>query len=386
MENLIIIRYSEIFLKGNNRSYFENLLISNIKSVLKDIECKIIKNRGRFLIENFNDISEYKIIKRLKKVFGIHSYSAAVKIKTDLNDIFNATLKFIKKGTFKVNTSRADKTFYLNSMQISKEIGAMILQKFPHLKVDVHNPDFIINIDIRENGDTYVFSDYIEGAHGLPCGCSGNGLLMLSGGIDSPVAGYLMSKRGMKIKAVHFYSYPYTSEYAKQKVISLCEKLAQYNGNTELFIVPFTEIQEQIIKNCAHDYTITIMRRFMMKIAEKIAENEGAGAIINGESLGQVASQTLESITVTNDTVKLPVFRPLIGLDKLDIINIAVNIDTYEISIQPYEDCCTVFVPKNPVIKPKISFAEKEEAKLDVDSLIANAVNKTEKLTIEATY
>ncbi|MDD4003349.1 MAG: tRNA 4-thiouridine(8) synthase ThiI, partial [Clostridia bacterium] len=179
---------------------------------------------------------------------------------------------------------------------------------------------------------------------------------------------------------------PYTSEHAKQKVISICEKLAQYNGNTELFIVPFTEIQEQIIKNCANDYTITLMRRFMMRITEKLAENESAGAIINGESLGQVASQTLESITVTNDTVRLPVFRPLIGLDKLDIINIAVNIDTYEISIQPYEDCCTVFVPKNPVIKPKITFAEKEEAKLDVDSLIANAVNNTEKQTIEAAF
>jgi thiamine biosynthesis protein ThiI len=382
LENLIIVRYSEIFLKGNNRAFFENLLVGNIKFALSDIDCAVSKSRGRILIEGFNSSAKNKITERLKKVFGIHTFSFAVKTKTDLNAIYAAAEEFIGKGTFKVNCGRANKTFYLNSMQVSAEIGGMILQKHPHLKVDLHNPDFIINIDIRENGVTFVFSQFIEGAHGLPSGASGKGMLMLSGGIDSPVAGYLMGKRGMKIKAVHFYSYPYTSEYAKQKVISLCKKLSEYNGVTELFVVPFTEIQEQINKNCAHHYTITIMRRFMMRIAEMLAVREGAGAIINGESLGQVASQTVESINVTNATVKLPVFRPLIGLDKLDIINIAVNIDTYEISIQPYEDCCTVFVPKNPVIKPNIAFAEKEEAKLDVVGLIESALAGTERLLI----
>lgn len=384
MDNLIIVRYSEIFLKGNNRSYFENLLVSNIKNALKNYDCEVVKNRGRILVQNFKDYNQYSIMGKLKKVFGIHTISPAIRTKTNLNNIFNATFKYIKDGTFKVNTSRADKTFYLNSMQVSRELGNMILSKYPHLKVDIHKPDFVINVDIRENGETYVFSQYIEGPNGLPCGCSGKGILMLSGGIDSPVAGYLMGKRGMKIKALHFYSYPYTSEYAKQKVISLCEKLSLYNGKTELFIVPFTEIQQQINKNCASEYTITLMRRFMMRIAEKIALKEGAGAIINGESLGQVASQTLESITVTNDTVKLPVFRPLIGLDKIDIINIALAIDTYEISIQPYEDCCTVFVPKNPVIKPKIEIAQKEEAKLDVNGLIETAIQNTEVMVIDS--
>ncbi len=381
MESLIIIRYSELFLKGDNKSFFENLLIHNIKSALKSVECKIIKTRGRILVENYN--SGVLIIDKLKKVFGIHSISEALKVNTDINLIYQASLKFIKTGTFKVNTSRADKTFLFNSMQVSKEIGARILQEHSGLKVDVHNPDFVINIDIRENGFTYVFSDFIAGAHGMPCGSAGKGVLMISGGIDSPVAGYMIAKRGMKFIGVHYYSYPFTSEHAKQKVISLIEKLAKFNGETKLYIVPFTEIQQEIHKHCAEDYMITMMRRFMMRIAEKIALKEEASAIINGESLGQVASQTIESINVTNSVVKMPVLRPLIGLDKLDIIDTAVKIGTYDISILPYEDCCTVFLPKRPVIKPKIAFAQKEEGKLDIEKLESYAIENAEIMLIE---
>lgn len=382
MERLIIIRYSEIFLKGGNKAFFENLLIANIKTALKEYKCNIINTRGRILVEEYNN-NEAQIIESLKKVFGIHTISNAIKVKTGIDEIFSAAEHFIKKGTFKVNTGRADKTFYLNSMQISSEIGGLLQKKYPELKVDVHNPDFAINIDMRENGNTYIFSDYIDGAHGMPCGCAGKGMLMLSGGIDSPVAGYMLARRGMKLKAIHFYSYPYTSEHAKQKVITLCEKLSKFNGKTELFVIPFTEIQQEIHNNCAEDYMITLMRRFMMRIAEKIAIREGAGAIINGESLGQVASQTIESITVTNSVVNMPVFRPLIGFDKLDIIEIANKIDTFETSILPYEDCCTIFLPKKPVIKPKMAFTLKEEAKIDVLRLETDAIDNAELIVIE---
>lgn len=382
MEKLIIIRYSEIFLKGNNRAFFENLLIDNIKNALKNYDCNITKTRGRILVENFVE-DENIIIEKLQKVFGIHSISSALKIDTDMDKIYEAATKFVKKGTFKVNTSRADKTFSLNSMQISREIGGRLLENFDNLKVDVHKPEFTINIDIRENGNTYVFSDYIDGQRGMPCGCAGSGVLMMSGGIDSPVAGYMIAKRGMKIKAVHFHSYPFTSENAKQKVITLCEKLSKYNGKTELYVVPFTEIQKQIHYNCAEEYMITIMRRFMMRITEKIAQKENALAIINGESLGQVASQTIQSITVTNSVVKMPVLRPLIGLDKIDIIDIANKIDTYNTSILPYEDCCTVFLPKRPVIKPKTFFAEREEKKLDLEKLEDDAIKNAELIIIE---
>ena len=382
MGKLIIIRYSEIFLKGNNRAFFENLLIDNIKNALKNYDCNITKTRGRILVENFVE-DENIIIEKLQKVFGIHSISSALKIDTDMDKIYEAATKFVKKGTFKVNTSRADKTFSLNSMQISREIGGRLLENFDNLKVDVHKPEFTINIDIRENGNTYVFSDYIDGQRGMPCGCAGSGVLMMSGGIDSPVAGYMIAKRGMKIKAVHFHSYPFTSENAKQKVITLCEKLSKYNGKTELYVVPFTEIQKQIHYNCAEEYMITIMRRFMMRITEKIAQKENALAIINGESLGQVASQTIQSITVTNSVVKMPVLRPLIGLDKIDIIDIANKIDTYNTSILPYEDCCTVFLPKRPVIKPKTFFAEREEKKLDLEKLEDDAIKNAELIIIE---
>ena len=278
-------------------------------------------------MRGFKDSDERRIVQRLTKVFGIHSISPALMVESEIETIFEACKQFVKKGTFKVLTTRADKTFVLNSMQISQKIGGMLLESLPHLKVDVHTPDFTINIDMREEGYTFVFSDYVKGADGLPGGSAGVGMLLLSGGIDSPVAGYMLARRGLKIKAIHFHSYPYTSELAKQKVITLCEKLSDYNGKTELFIVPFTKIQEQIHKNCSESYMITLMRRFMMRIAEKMAKREGASALINGENLGQVASQTMESIYVTNSAVSIPVFRPLIGFDKLDIMRFP-EIDT----------------------------------------------------------
>ncbi len=382
MEKVILIRFGEIFLKGNNRFVFENLLIRNIREALEGIGCQVEKSRARFWVKSFGDADEAKIIERLTKVFGIHSISPALMVKTDIDAIFEASEKFIRQGTFKVVTARADKSFELNSMQVSQKIGGMLLKNHPWLKVDVHKPDYTINIDIREGGYTFVFSDYVKGADGLPCGSAGKGLLLLSGGIDSPVAGYMLSRRGLKLDAIHFYSYPYTSELAKQKVITLCEKLAAYNGKTTLHVVPFTEIQEEIHKNCAPNYMITLMRRFMMRIAEKVAKKVGASALVNGENLGQVASQTMESIVVTNSAVSLPVFRPLIGFDKLDIIEIAQKIGTYETSILPYEDCCTVFLPQNPVTKPKLDFAIKQEAKLDVERLEEAAVSGIEVIQV----
>ena len=382
MKKVVIIRFSEIFLKGNNRYIFENLLVSNIREALHGIECAVEKTRSRFIVRGFKDSDERRIVQRLTKVFGIHSISPALMVESEIETIFEACKQFVKKGTFKVLTTRADKTFVLNSMQISQKIGGMLLESLPHLKVDVHTPDFTINIDMREEGYTFVFSDYVKGADGLPGGSAGVGMLLLSGGIDSPVAGYMLARRGLKIKAIHFHSYPYTSELAKQKVITLCEKLSDYNGKTELFIVPFTKIQEQIHKNCSESYMITLMRRFMMRIAEKMAKREGASALINGENLGQVASQTMESIYVTNSAVSIPVFRPLIGFDKLDIIAVAQKIDTYETSILPYEDCCTVFLPKNPVTKPKLDFVLKEEMKLDVETLEAEAIEGIEVIEV----
>ena len=327
--NCVLIRFGEIFLKGNNRKYFEDLLINNIKSALKPFKYTFLRSQGRYYIEDFENIDE--IVSALTKVFGIHSVSPALKVKTD-------------KETF--------------------------------------DHDFDLHVDIRDNGYSYLFYDKIPGAGGLPVGCSGNGMLLLSGGIDSPVAGWLMAKRGVRLHAIHFHSFPYTGEPALQKVKDLAEKLSRYTGQVNLHVVPFTAIQYAIHENCPASFMITIMRRFMMRIAEKIARKEECGAIITGESLGQVASQTMQSMNVTNSVVKLPVFRPVVGFDKEEIIDIAKKIDTFEISIRPYEDCCTVFLPKNPVIRPKISDAEEYERALDVETLVDQAVAGTEELII----
>lgn len=382
MEKVIIVRYSEIHLKGKNRGYFERVFGINMEKSLKGLKHEIHRQSGRYLIEGFDEADEDTILEKLFKVFGIHSLSVALKVRSDIDEIFNAAREVCSdSGTFKVETHRADKTFPLNSMEISSEIGGRLLSVNENIKVDVHNPQFIVNIDVRENGTTLVFNKFFKGAGGMPVGTSGRGLLLISGGIDSPVAGHMIAKRGMGVDCIHFHSYPYTNLQARDKVIELAKVLSQYTCGTRLSIVSVTHIQEEIHKNCNGEYMVTILRRFMMRIAERIAIKNGLQALITGESLGQVASQTIEGMTSSNSVIeKLPVLRPLCGFDKDEIIERSRAMGAYEISIQPYEDCCTVFLPKHPVIKPALKDIEAEEAKLDVEGLIKEALNSLEVL------
>ena len=381
MKKVIIVRVCEIFLKGKNRFYFVNLLESNIKKALSGIKFEIVKLQMRYLIEDFDESDYELIMSKLLKVSGIHTLSSALCVESDVEEIAKAAISVCEgqKGSFKVETNRADKTFSMHSVELSAEIGGRILERFnKNLWVDVKKPSFVVHVDIRENGETLVYSGVIKDVGGMPVGSSGKGFLMLSGGIDSPVAGYMMCKRGMKLSAVHFHSYPYTGEAAKEKVITLGKKLSEYSSGMTLYVVKFTHIQEEIHKKCSEEFMITMMRRFMMRITERLAEMHGGQAIITGESLGQVASQTTESITSSNSVVTMPVFRPLIAFDKIETIEIANKIDTYETSILPYEDCCTVFLPKFPVIKPRMEKVLKEESKLDVDELVESALKDVE--------
>lgn len=381
MERAIIVRYCEIHLKGKNRGFFEKLLQKNIQNSLSDIKHDLKVMHSRYLIENYSDEDYNAIIEKLGKIAGIHTVSPSIVVKNDYNEIKQAaiTLCCDKSGTFKVETNRADKTFEMDSMAVSRTLGGDILAEYPSLKVDVKKPQFTVNVDIREDGNTFVYTDVIHCLSGMPVGSAGKGLLLISGGIDSPVAGYLTCKRGMKIDCLHFHSFPYTGEAAKQKVIDLTKRLGDFNGGINLYVVSFTHIQEAIHKNCPEEFMITLMRRFMMRIAERLSERLGDQAIVTGESLGQVASQTIESITSSNSVVeKLPVIRPLVMFDKLDIIEIAKKIDTYDTSILPYEDCCTVFLPKFPAIKPDLRKVIAAENRLDVDGLIAEAMKDIE--------
>ena len=381
---VIIIRYSEIHLKGNNREFFESALISNIKAALKGFEYDFSRTNGRYVIRNFDETRLDDITDIVKNVFGVHSLSVAEEIDSDYGEIKRAALLFAPAaGSFKVSTNRADKRFPMPSMKVSAEIGGEILEKHPNLTVDLFNPQNVVNIDIRENGKTFVFSQIIKAVNGMPVGTGGKGIVMLSGGIDSPVAAYMMAKRGMTLRALHFHSFPYTSMQAKQKVLDLAKIIKKYTLHLTVDVVSFTEIQTAIHEKCPEEYMITIMRRFMMRIAERIAKNNNAGAIITGESLGQVASQTLESLTSTNSVATLPVFRPLIGFDKDEIIEISQKIGAFETSILPYEDCCTIFLPKRPVTKPRLSAVEKVERVLDVDALVENALANIETVAID---
>ena len=384
MEKVIIIRYSELHLKGKNRGYFERVLITNIEKSLKGLKHELKRQSGRYLVENFDGFDVDEIISRLKKVFGIHSFSVALKVNSDMNAIYKAAEEVcLDNGSFKVETHRADKAFPLNSLQISAEIGGRLLNKFKNLSVDVHNPQFVINIDVRENGTTLVFNEFFKGVGGMPVGSSGKGLLLISGGIDSPVAGHMIAKRGMQINCIHFHSYPYTNMQARDKVVELAKVLSDYTCGTKLNIVSVTHIQEEIHKKCNGEYMVTLLRRFMMRIAEIIAKKCGAQCLITGESLGQVASQTVEGITSSNSVVKyLPVLRPLCGFDKEEIIERSRYMGAYDISIQPYEDCCTLFLPKHPVIKPSIESILDEEKKLDVEKLIEDAVATLEVVSL----
>lgn len=378
-----ILRFGELYLKGNNQKVFENALIKNIKDKLFGLNYKFNRTQGRYIISQFDD--EEEVVERLKTVFGLVSISIAEEVDADADVIRDFVSKIDLKGrSFKVDVKRADKSFPISSMEFAKDLGGILFHKTQDAVVDLYNPQLKIFVDIRFNKKAYIYYDEIKCQGGLPLGTAGKGLLLLSGGIDSPVAGYMMAKRGLKLEGLHFHSYPYTSELAKNKVITLAKKLSKYCGKMKLHIISFTKVQEEIHKNCAPEFMITIMRRVMMRIAERICEKNELGAIVTGESLGQVASQTMESMTVTNIVLKeKPVFRPCVGLDKEEIIEISRKIDCFETSILPYEDCCTVFLPKNPVIKPKLSKTEFEESHIDVDALVEYALSTEEVIEVE---
>ncbi len=382
--NVILLRFGELYLKGHNRNIFENTLIKNIKIMLEGERFKFEKTFGRYVVCNYDEKRENIIINKLKKVFGLYSLSPAKEVDATMESIMQEINNIdCKNKSFKVFVKRADKTFPIPSMDLSKKLGEFILTKNEGSSVDLYSPQCEIHVDIRMNKKAYIFDKIIKCQRGLPLGSSGKGLLLLSGGIDSPVAGYLIAKRGMEIEALHFHSYPYTSELAREKVVKLANLLSEYVGQIKLHIVSFTKVQEEIHKNCKAEFMITIMRRIMMRVAERICDKYNLGAIITGESLGQVASQTMQSMTVTGSVVKeKPIFRPCIAMDKEDIMKISNEINTYQTSILPYEDCCTVFLPKNPVIKPTIPQAMREEEKLDIEKLVLECVDNEEVMII----
>ena len=383
MDKIILIKYGELTTKKNNRNLFINLLYENVKNKLKNYNVKIIKNRVRMFIETDDNIDE--IVDILSNIFGIHSIVVAYKVDNNIDSIKSNVLDIVKNisfKTFKVETKRSDKRFPIPSMEFNNIIGGLILKNISNVSVDVHNPEYELKIEIREDY-AYIYTKEIKGAGGYPVGVAGKGLLMLSGGIDSPVAGYLAMKRGIKIECIYFESPPHTSIQAKNKVKKLVEKLSKYNSNIVLNIINFTEIQEGIYKYCPKEYMITIMRRMMYRISEQVARKRKALVIINGESVGQVASQTLNSMNVINNVTNYPVIRPVACLDKLEIIDISKKIDTYETSILPYEDCCTIFLPKHPVINPILERAINYENNFDYEKLINNAINNIETVVID---
>ncbi len=385
MEKVIIIRYSEIFLKGKNRGFFERALETNVHRALKGYTYQFIKQSGRYFVRDFDGAQIDAIIEKLQKVFGVHTLSIALETASDMDSLFEASKLLIRdSGTFKVESHRGDKKYPLNSIEISKELGGRILAYSKgKLSVDVHEPSFTVRVDIRENGVALVFSEFIEGANGMPVGTAGKGLLLISGGIDSPVAGHMMAKRGMNVDCLHFHSYPYTNAQAKEKVVQLATVLSEYACGTNLYNISVTHIQEAIHEKCKPELMITLLRRFMFRIAERHAERIGVQCLITGESLGQVASQTIEGMTSSNSVIeKLPVLRPLVGFDKEEIIKRSVKMGAYEISILPFEDCCTVFLPDYPAIRPKLSEILREESKLDVEGLIAEAFTTIEKIKL----
>lgn len=373
---VILIKYGELSTKKGNRNFFINTLYNNVKSKLGMYDVSINKDRAKMTIK-FRDEDLDDIVKIVGKVFGIHTFNIAYLCDSDEDAIKSTVMEVVSNtnfNTFKVETKRSDKRFPIHSGDLNRILGGMILKNVPNIKVDVHNPDLLLKVEIREDG-TYIYYNSFNGSGGYPVGTQPKGMLMLSGGIDSPVAGYLAMKRGIVIDAVYFEAIPHTSLEAREKVITLCRKLSSYTNHINLHIVNFTTIQEEIYKNCREDYCITIMRRMMYRIMEKLATKYNGLAIINGESVGQVASQTLTSMSVINSVTNMPVIRPLACLDKLEIMDISRKIDTYETSILPYKDCCTVFVPKHPAINPKIETAIKEENKFDYDRLINEAVD-----------
>lgn len=388
MDKVIIIRYGEIALKGLNKRFFEDKLVNHIRHALTDLgKLKVYKEHSRIYVdvENYN---ENEIINRVKKVFGVVSISPAKRFSVDMDLIKKTVLEEVRSRkveekikTFKIQSKRADKKFPILSMEVSREIGAFVLKNLEDLSVDVHNPDLRVDVEIRN--DAFVYSKKINGFGGLPLGTNGKALLLLSGGIDSPVAGWLVGKRGVDIEAIHFHSHPFTSERAKEKVMDLARILSIYCGKFKLYSINLLPIQKAINEKCPEGEMTILSRRFMMQIAERVALRSGCDALVTGESIGQVASQTIKSLQVTNAAVNLPVFRPLIAMDKVDIINLAKEIDTYETSILPFEDCCTVFLPKRPVTQPKLEKILSSENLLNVDELINEVIDNMEEVVIK---
>jgi thiamine biosynthesis protein ThiI len=391
MERLILIKYGEIHLKGLNRPFFKRLLIKNLADSLRGYCCSVYEQQGRVYVSGFGETDEDEVVLRCKNTFGVVGVCPALKAEKALDSIEEAAIAQIRAAmarqrksvaTFKVHSRREDKSFYLNSEAIQREIGARMLCAMDCLRVDVHNPDVMIEIEVREKA--YVYANVIPAVGGIPVGSSGQAMLMLSGGIDSPVAGYMMAKRGMIVSAVHFQSPPHTGEAARQKVIDLIKQLTRYLGPVTLYIVTFTRMQEALYLGCHPGLLTILMRRAMLKISQSLAHANGDRALVTGESLGQVASQTLESICATDDVAMMPVFRPLIGMDKTEIIERAREIGTFEISIRPGEDCCTVFVPKHPVTKPELRRLRLEEEKIPFDDLIAECIESAQHIRIDS--
>ena len=389
-----LIKYAEIGVKGRNRNLFEDALVRQIRNALKRCEGEfaVRRTRGRVYVEVLSESYDYEeTVEGLKTVFGIAQICPMIELKDEGFDrLCEEVVSYMgeaypdRKLTFKVNTRRARKDYPMESMTVNSEIGGVLLDAYPEMRVDVHHPEVMLNIEIREK--IYVYSIEIPGPGGMPVGTNGKGMLLLSGGIDSPVAGWMIAKRGVKIDAVYFHAPPYTSDRAKQKVVDLARKVAKYSGPIWLHVINFTDIQLYIYEKCPHEELTIIMRRYMMRIAEKIAADTECLGLITGESIGQVASQTMQSLAATNEVCSMPVYRPLIGMDKQEIIHISEKIDTYETSILPYEDCCTIFVAKHPVTKPNLNVIRKHEKNLEekIDELVQTALDTKELIVVEA--
>jgi len=394
--NILIVRAGEVALKGMNKPYFERMLVDRIKANLKKIsevgkdkDIDIYRHEGLIYVKADKALDIDEIIHETVKVFGVASVSKAVEAESDLDAIGAEAVRYMKalieeRGikTFKVEAKRADKNFPVKSPEIGRIIGAKVLVGCKVLKVDVHDPDVLLKVDVRHDV-SYIYDSKVNGLGGLPLGTNGKGMTLLSGGIDSPVATWMMAKRGMMIEAVHYHSYPYTSERAREKVIELAQIVSQYTGRFKMHVINLLPIQEEIVKNCPEEETTIHVRRFMMRIAEKLAKEAECQALITGEDLGQVASQTAEALVVTDSVVSMPVFRPLIGMDKIEIMDRAQEIGTYEKSIEPYEDCCTVFLPKHPATKPRLEKILESESRLDIETLVNNAIASQEIVVIK---
>ncbi len=392
MFRTFLIKYGEIAIKGKNRHLFEEALVKQIRHALSKVDGEFVVTReqGRIYIDCESEYDYEETVEALQRVFGIVGICPVMKVEDQgLDELGNDVIRFLEQvyedhsQTFKVLTRRAKKSYPVESMEVNSELGGRILDAFPDMRVDVHDPELLIHVEIRDM--IYIYSKIIPGPGGMPVGTSGRAMLLLSGGIDSPVAGYMIGKRGVVIDAVYFHAPPYTSDRAKQKVIDLAKLVARYTGPIRLHVVNFTDIQLYIYEKCPHDELTIIMRRYMMMIAERFAALDGSMALITGESIGQVASQTIQSLAVTNEVCKLPVFRPLIGFDKQEIVEVAKKIDTFETSILPYEDCCTIFVAKHPVTKPNLKVIQRSECKLQekIDEMVETAVESAETILVE---